>query len=69
MQYAHELGLQKNSGMGAVPVDWVDIKAWAQLTGTELHAEESRILRLLSFHYVSQYNISKVHDCLVPQND
>ena len=69
MQYAHELGLQKNTGMGVAPVDWVDIKAWAQLTGTELHAEESKILRQLSFYYVSQYNNSKAHDCPAPEND
>lgn len=69
IQYAHELGLQKNTGMGVAPIEWVDIKAWAQLTGTELYPEESKILRELSFHYVSQYNISKAHDCPAPEND
>lgn len=55
--------------MGVAPIEWVDIKAWAQLTGTELYPEESKILRELSFHYVSQYNISKAHDCPAPEND
>ena len=53
--------------MGAAPIEWVDIKAWAELTGTELHAEESKILRELSFLYVSQYNNSKAHDCPAPE--
>ncbi len=66
MHYAYELGLQKSGGMGMIPIDWVDIKAWAELTGTELHAEESKLLRELSFLYVSTYNSSKSHDCPAP---
>ena len=52
--------------MGMVPIEWADILAWVQLTGTELYPEEARILRELSFAYVAQYTVSKDPDCPAP---
>lgn len=65
-QYALELGLFKAGGMGLAPIDWVDIQAWATMTGTHLHPEEARILRGLSHTYVSWSNKAKEYDCPAP---
>lgn len=67
LQYGNELGFYKSTGVGMAPIDWSDIMAWCHLTGTELHPEECRILRKLSFAYVSQYNQSKEHDSPAPE--
>ncbi len=66
LQYFFEIGLCKSTGMGLVPVDWVDLLAWVNLTGTDLRPEEVRILHGLSSTYVMQANKSKEQNCPAP---
>lgn len=51
-----EVGLYKQSGFGLVPVDWVDIKAWAEMTGTRFTAEEALALMAASRAYCAEYS-------------
>ena len=66
LQYSLEIGLCKSSGMGIAPIDWVDINAWVELTGTAIHPEEARIIRGLSSTFVTQTSKSKKQDCPAP---
>jgi hypothetical protein len=54
-----DIGLAKSGGMGAVPIDWVDIKSYMDCTGTKLNYYETKKIRELSKVYVSQLNSSK----------
>jgi hypothetical protein len=54
-----QIGVYKQGFSGIVPVDWVDIKAWSDLTGVVLTGEEARILRKLSEDYCQQFSTSK----------
>lgn len=65
-QYLIELGIYKSTGMGLAPLDWVDIRAWVELTGTEILPEEARILRELSAVYLSHSNKGKEPDAPAP---
>ena len=51
------------------PLDWLDIAAWMSLMNADLHAEEVKILRDLSFAFVSWTNKSKVQDCPAPYKE
>ena len=67
--YLLEVGLYSSNGMGMTPLSWVDIQAWSQLTGSQLTPSEARLMRKLSFIYVSQYNASKDIKCEAPYPD
>ena len=67
--YASELGLFKSYGMGLAPMGWIDILAWASLTGTELHPEEARTLRDMSAAYVAHSSAAKDYECDHPYPD
>lgn len=54
-----EVGLMKSGGMGSVPIDWSDIKAFMDCTGTDLNYYESKKIRELSRAYVNSLNSSK----------
>lgn len=47
-------------------IDWVDIKAWIDVTGAEITAGEAEAIRELSATYVSQYYKSMEKGCLSP---
>lgn len=66
IRYAANIGFGKQTGMGMIPIDWVDIVAWSQLTGTELYPDEAEIIREISLVYVSQHTRSKEFDCPAP---
>jgi len=51
------------------PLDWLDIAAWLSLMNVDLHPEEIKILREMSFTFVSWTNKSKVQDCPAPYKE
>lgn len=54
-----EIGWYVTGGMsGMDALGWVDIKAWADLTNTNLDASDYILIRDLSKEYVSQYHAS-----------
>lgn len=69
LQYSLELGLFKNGQMGLAPIDWIDIQAWVNLTGLDIHPEEVRILKDLSCVYIGQLGKSKKIDCSAPYQE
>ena len=64
--YISDVGYGSHEGMGLVPLSWPDIKDWSIFTGTNLHPEEARILRALSFAYISHNGKSKDQNCSAP---
>ena len=61
-----EIGEGKISGERLTSIDWVDIKAWIDVTGAIMTAGEYESLRLLSSVYVSQYYESMDSGCVSP---
>lgn len=55
--------------MGPLPLDWTQIKSWADLEGLELEPKESRALRTLSNIYLDQHSKAKKNDCPQPWID
>jgi len=58
MNYAQELGFSKSSGMGLMPIDWVDLNNWSQVTKTTLSNWEALVIVYISKSYVDQYYLS-----------
>lgn len=54
-----EIGVSKPSAVGAIPIDWVDIDSYVQLTQTKLLRQETIILRNLSKLYCNQLKLSE----------
>lgn len=54
-----EIGTSKQGANGLIPLDWVDIKAYCDLTATQLTREEVLIIKSLSSDFVSQINASR----------
>lgn len=50
----HEAGLMSSTGMGPVPLSWVDIQAWITCTGLSLDVWEMLVIKHLSELYVSE---------------
>ena len=69
LEYSFELGLFKNGAMGMTPLDWVDVSAWVSLMNVDLHPEEIKILRELSYAFVSWTNKAKEQNCPAPYGD
>ena len=61
-----EVGEGKISDGRLTSIDWVDIKAWIDVTGAEISAGEAEALRTLSTAYVSQYYEAMKKDCPPP---
>jgi len=59
----------KFSGMGPLPLDWTEIKDWAELQGIELEPQEAYAIRSLSNSYVDQHSKAKKRDCPQPWID
>ena len=38
--------------MGVAKIDWTDLAAWASMTGTEVNADDAKLLMLASKTYV-----------------
>jgi hypothetical protein len=63
---AMEIGLAKSQSGNIVTVDWIDIKAWRDLTGSVLMSNEVEAVKNLSGAYVSQYYDSLESNCVSP---
>ena len=50
----HEAGLMSSTGMGPVPLSWVDICAWINATGVKLEVWELLTIKLMSEVYVAE---------------
>ncbi|MCK4706858.1 MAG: hypothetical protein KAT90_15395 [Gammaproteobacteria bacterium] len=61
-----EIGQGKTSGDMLIPIDWLDLKAWADMTGAAMSAGEFEAIRGLSSDYVSQFYRSRDADCPMP---
>ena len=64
-----EIGTYKQGFSGIQALDWVDIKAYADLMGIDLTAEEVRLLKKLSEDYVNQFYKSKDQFANSPYTD
>ena len=64
-----DLGYSKSGSMGAVALDWVDIKAFSDLTGIVFSKEEAILIKKLSEDFVSQQHESKYTDTIAPYID
>jgi len=61
-----EIGPGKLTDAGVVPVEWIDIKAWAEMTKTDLPGHESLLIRQLSKDYCNQYVKGRKPSCPEP---
>lgn len=61
-----EIGEGKLTGEGFTQIDWVEIKAWMEVTGAELSPGECEAIRRLSSVYVTQYYKSRDSTCPQP---
>jgi hypothetical protein len=64
-----DIGWSKQGAMGLVPLDWVDIKAFSDLTGIIFTKDESILIKKLSENFVSQMHDSKYTDTYAPYLD
>jgi len=69
IQWLFEAGPIDFSPMGASPLDWQVIKAWADIQGIELEPREADALRQLSMAYLSQQQKSEDKACPPPWVD
>lgn len=46
-----------NGGMVFSPLQWQEIKAWAELTGVKLGRWEARMVRMISCEYVDEVSM------------
>lgn len=65
-EYLSDLGECSLSDSGMRVNSWVDMKAWADLSGLSLSYFEVSSLRRLSLAYVSQYHKSEDASCPSP---
>lgn len=64
-----EIGMCKSSGMGLAPIDWIDIKAWAELTQTRITSAETLTLINASRGYVAEQNAGSDPKRVAPDDD
>ena len=64
-----DIGWSKQGGMGLAPIDWVDIKAFSDLTGIVFTKDEAILIKKLSEDFVSQMHESKYNDVFAPYLD
>lgn len=55
IEYLAEIGEAKHGSTGIVPIEWIDIKAWQDVTGMVLNMWEAKTIKYLSAVYVNQY--------------
>ena len=61
-----EVGEAKMTGERLSAIDWIDIKAWIDVTGAIMTVGECEALKTLSSIYVSQYYESMDSGCVSP---
>ena len=64
--YLYEIGPTMSTGMGLTPISFEEILAWQSLTGIELDPWETRILRRLSYDYLSESHKAEKADYPAP---
>ncbi len=61
-----EIGLTGSTGMGPVPLCWLEIDAWSRQTGIELMPWEARLIRALSTAYIAEGRKAESENCPPP---
>lgn len=61
-----EIGLTEAAGMGAGPVSWQTMDAWANRTGMDIPPWEARLIRRLSVEYVAEQHRAESENCPPP---
>lgn len=61
-----DIGPATATGMGEVPLGWLEIDAWCERTGIDLDPWEARTIRSLSRAYVGQRHDARKRDCPPP---
>lgn len=61
-----EAGPVRRIGEADVPLDWVDLSAWADMNGIELAPWQASLLRRLSSAYLGAWHAGKDPDCPPP---
>jgi hypothetical protein len=61
-----EVGPFMNTGMGTLPLTWLEINAWKDAIGFDLQPWEARILKSSSAEYVAQMNLASKPNCPPP---
>ena len=69
VQWITEIGLYKQAGFGITPIDWQDIKAWAELTETSLTSTEALALMSASRNYCHEYSMGSDPQRESPDDD
>lgn len=66
LQYFLELIPSAQDQNGIRPLDFAQIREWADMTGVPLTPDKALLLRDLSVAYVSQYSLSLSPECPAP---
>lgn len=61
-----EIGLTEAAGMGAGPVSWQTMDAWANRTSVDIEPWEARLIRRLSVEYVAEQRRAESENCPAP---
>lgn len=61
-----EVGLTEAAGMGAGPISWLTIDAWARRACIDLTPWEARLIRRLSVEYVAEQRRAESENCPPP---
>lgn len=64
-----DIGYSKSGGMGMIPLDWIDIKSFSDVTGIIFTKDEAILIKKLSEAYVGQMQTSKYQDTYAPYLD
>ena len=64
--YLFEVGPTMAGAMGAGPLTFGEIRAWAELTSIRIDAMETRLLRRLSIEYLNESHRAEKLGCLPP---
>lgn len=64
--YLWEVGPVLSGGMSAIPVSFSELESWQRQTGICLQPWEVRLLRRLSFDYLSESHKAEEADCPPP---
>lgn len=58
-----EMGITQAAGMGAAPLSWTEIDAWARRTFIDIGPWEGRLLRRLSVEYLGESRRAEDETC------
>lgn len=66
INYLFEIGPVLHSGMEAVPITQLELRAWQDNVGIDLHPWEVRLLKHLSHVYLAETHRARKPDCPPP---